>query len=384
MRKLLKNKVFLGICAAIATIIIGYIINQLPALKDILQAKNTQELAVILSKDGNGIAIAGLLICALLIIWVTWQQLLQEPEDVIANIDPTIRPRLLDAEETKVKKRLRDSLHNLLMLDLLHAEQPQEVGRNPLQTLSLQTTYTITANNTTSQPQASDRVVDVLRRSDISGRLLILGQPGGGKTTTLLNLAEELLDKAKQNPSEPMPMIFELSAWRDDSVNILDWMITQLKQEYNLAPGISRIWLEQGEILPLLDGLDELGLVKQRKCIQAINEYLAKDATRDLVVCCREEEYHQGEEQLSQLHGAICLQELSDEQIRDYLNQLNRGDLWQSIQSNHEFLELARTPLLLSMMLVAYKGRAIQTKEELFDAYIERRFDLLPVEKGEF
>ncbi|AKG20747.1 NACHT domain-containing protein [Calothrix sp. 336/3] len=379
MKKLLKNKVFLGICAAIATIVIGYIINQLPALKDILQAKNTQELAAILSKDGNGIAIAGLLIFALLTIWVTWQQLIQEPEDAPANIDPTIRPRLLDAEETKVKQRLRDSLHNLLMLDLLHEEQPQQVGRNPLQTL-----YTITANNTTSQPQALARVVDVLRRSDISGRLLILGKPGGGKTTTLLNLAEELLDKAKQNPSEPMPIIFELSAWRDDSVNILDWMIGQLKQEYNLAPGISRIWLEQGEILPLLDGLDELGSVKQRKCIQAINQYLAQDATRDLVVCCREEEYHQGEEQLSQLHGAICLQELSDGQIRDYLNQLNRGDLWQSIQSNHEFLELARTPLLLSIMLVAYQGRAIQTKEELFDAYIERRFELLPVGKGEF
>lgn len=384
MKKLFRNKVFLGVCAAIATILIGYIINQLPELKDLLQVKNPQELTAILAKDGHGIAIAGLLIFGFLAVWSTYKQLLQEPEDAPANIDPTIRPRLLDAEETKVKQRLRDSLHNFLMLDLQREEQPQQVGRNPLQTLSLQTTYTITANNITSQPQVCDRVVDVLRRSDISGRLLILGKPGGGKTTTLLDLAAELLERAKQNPSEPMPMIFELSAWKDDSVSIADWMVGQLKQEYNLAAGISRVWLERGEILPLLDGLDELGLEKQRKCIQAINQYLTQDATRDLVVCCREEEYHQGEEQLSQLHGAICLQELSNGQIRNYLNQLHRGDLWQSIQGNGEFLELARTPLLLSMMLVAYQGRAIQTKEELFDAYIERRFELLPVGKGEF
>jgi hypothetical protein len=74
---------------------------------------------------------------------------------------------------------------------------------------------------------------------------------------------------------------------------------------------------------------------------------------------------------------------LSDRQIQDYLNYFNRPDLWQEIQINVEFLDLARTPLLLSMMVVAYQGRAIQTKQDLFDAYIERRFNLLPVGKGE-
>jgi predicted NACHT family NTPase len=285
---------------------------------------------------------------------------------------------LLEAEETKVKKRSQDSLLLSLMIELDKQEQPEKVGRNPLQPL-----YRISTNQHTSPPQQINRMVDVLQRKDISGRLLILGQPGGGKTTTLLNLAEELLETAKLNDKAPMPFIFELSAWRDDSVNILDWLIIQLKEEYNLRPGISRFWLERGDILPLLDGLDELGLERQKKCIKAINQYLGEDAKRDLVVCCREEEYHTGEEQLTQLHGAVCLQHLSERQIQDYLNQLNRPDVWQEIQRNAEFLELARTPLLLSMMMVAYQGRAIQTKQDLFDAYIERRFDLLRVGKGE-
>ena len=80
---------------------------------------------------------------------------------------------------------------------------------------------------------------------------------------------------------------------------------------------------------------------------------MGEDAKRDLVVCCREEEYYTGEEQLTQLHGAVCFQQLSDKRIQDYLNRLNRLDLWQEIQINAEFLELARTPLLLSMMVVA-------------------------------
>jgi DNA polymerase III delta prime subunit len=376
VKKLLKNPAFLAVSIAIATLLIGYISNQLPALKDLLQVKNLQDLEKVFAE--NKIALALFVILGLVFIWFTYQQVRQQPEEAPAEIDPTIRPRLLEAEATKVKKRLHDSLHNLLRLDLMREEQPKQVGRNPLQTL-----YTVSVNNTTSQPQVLDKMVDVLRRGDISGRLLILGQPGGGKTTTLLDLAEELLDTAKQNDREPIPIIFELSALFDDSVSILDWLVLQLKQEYNLAPGLSRVWLEQGEILPLLDGLDELGLEKQRKCIRAINQYLLEDAKRDLVVCCREEEYLAGEEQLLELHGAVCLQELSDGQIQDYLQRLQRGDLWQSIQNNAEFLELARTPLLLSMMVVAYQGRAIQTKEELFDAYIERRFELLPVGKGE-
>jgi hypothetical protein len=390
VKKLLKNPAFLAVSVAIATLLIGYISNQLPALKDLLQVKNLQDLEKVFAE--NRIAIALFMILVLLYIWFTYQQVRHKPEEASAKIDSTIRARLLKAETTQVKQRLRNSLHNLLMLDLKLEEQPQQVGRNPLQG-----SYTLSVNNTTSKPQVLGKIADLLYRSDIGGRLLILGQPGEGKTTTLLGLAEELGELAKLDGKEPIPMIFELSAWRDDNrisiddnrTSILDWLVLQLKQKYNLAPGISRVWLERGEILPLLDGLDELGLdelglEKQRKCIRAINKYLAEDAKRNLVVCCREEEYLAGEEQLLELHGAVCLQELSDGQIRDYLTQLQRGDLWQSVQNKPEFLELARSPLLLSMMVVAYQGQPIRTKEDLFNAYIDRRFDLVPVGKREF
>jgi predicted NACHT family NTPase len=283
MNKLLKNPLLLFIFGAIATSLIGYLINQLPAIPDF--------------RHKNSLIISAVIIVTLLIAWGTYQQSQQQPEDAPEQIDPTLRLRLLEAEETKVKKRLQDSLLLSLMIELDKQEQPEKVGRNPLQPL-----YTISANQNTSLPQQINRMVEVLQRKDIGGKLLILGQPGGGKTTTLLNLAEELLEIAKRDDTAPMPFIFELSAWRDDSVDILDWLIIQLKEEYNLTPGISRFWLERGDILPLLDGLDELGLERQKKCIKAINQYLGEDAKRDLVVCCREEEYHTGKKQLTELH----------------------------------------------------------------------------------
>lgn len=52
--------------------------------------------------------------------------------------------------------------------------------------------------------------------NDAKQRLLILGEPGSGKTTELLKLAESLGEVAKQNSEVGIPVIFELSAWRGE------------------------------------------------------------------------------------------------------------------------------------------------------------------------
>src|SRR5258708_27922951 len=46
-------------------------------------------------------------------------------------------------------------------------------------------------------------------------RSLILGEPGSGKTTLLLQLARELLDRAEQDETHRMPVVFNLSSWAD-------------------------------------------------------------------------------------------------------------------------------------------------------------------------
>ncbi|MEO1184200.1 MAG: hypothetical protein AAFX46_05560, partial [Cyanobacteria bacterium J06636_27] len=63
--------------------------------------------------------------------------------------------------------------------------------------------------------------------------------------------------------------------------------------------------MSREKITPLLDGLDELGLTRQRICVDKINEFLQSNSgLLNLVVCCREEEYQQGEAILSNLRGA--------------------------------------------------------------------------------
>ena len=58
--------------------------------------------------------------------------------------------------------------------------------------------------------------VDFLLRVDIQGKLLILGEPGAGKTTELLSLTQDLIERAIENENATIPIIFELSSWKND------------------------------------------------------------------------------------------------------------------------------------------------------------------------
>ena len=172
----------------------------------------------------------------------------------------------------------------------------------------------------------------------------------------LLELARDLITRAQNNPDYPIPVLFELTNWRDDKQIISNWLQADLKSRYNIPEKITRGWLSTEKITPLLDGLDELGLIRQKKCVDKINEFLQSNSSLlNLVVCCREEEYQQGEAILSNLRGAVCLQELSEKQIQNYLKGLKCQHLWKGIKNDPEGLgELAKTPLFLNLIPVAY------------------------------
>ncbi len=123
----------------------------------------------------------------------------------------------------------------------------------------------------------------------------------------------------------------------------------------------------------------KLDLTRQINCVEAINEFLLGNPDQQAVVCCRQGEYQRGYEQgrvkLNQLNGAVQLQDLTNEQIEKYFKDLKRFEIWQDIKQKPELKELAKSPLLLTMIVVACQpSREIKNKQELFDAYIDEQF----------
>lgn len=77
---------------------------------------------------------------------------------------------------------------------------------------------------------------------DVNRALLILGEPGSGKTMSLLELARDIIIQTEHNDfySNPIPVIFNLSTWIDRKQPLIEWMANELTDKYYIPSQIGR------------------------------------------------------------------------------------------------------------------------------------------------
>ena len=167
--------------------------------------------------------------------------------------------------------------------------------------------------------------------------LLILGEPGSGKTTTLLDLARVALLRAEGDPSEPIPVVFNLASWAERRLPLADWLCEELHNKYQIPVGIAKPWIMHDELMLLLDGLDQVHAAHQSDCVKAINAFLDQHLVA-VAICCREQDYQTLGTPLN-VRGAVTLQPLSAEQIQRFLAAAG-------LQKSPFAEELAQDPIL--------------------------------------
>ncbi len=126
----------------------------------------------------------------------------------------------------------------------------------------------------------------ITRIFDKFKRLLILGDPGSGKTVLLLELARELLERA-ENKSDPIPVIWNLTSWTPKSGKLDNWLLEELNKQSQIDIQGMRRGLDSGEIILLLDGLDEVKAEYREACFVAVNDFLRRNGSTLIAVCCR-------------------------------------------------------------------------------------------------
>ena len=215
--------------------------------------------------------------------------------------------------------------------------------------------------------------------------LLILGQPGAGKSTTLLQLTRQLLPMRNSDPEVTVPVVLHLSTWTNESQSIAAWIEQEVSEKYQIPKNIGRELVSNQRLILLLDGLDEVRVKSQSVCVQKINQFLDDYAPPGIVVSSRVEEYSQIGLRLK-LQGAVQLNPLSDHQVLASAAE-GRSDshpLLVSLKKHDAMMDLARSPLMLSVMKLScddWSEKSLEkletsegAQEQIFEAYVDRMF----------
>jgi NACHT domain-containing protein len=217
---------------------------------------------------------------------------------------------------------------------------------------------------------------------DAEGELLIIGEAGAGKTTLLLQLTRALLQRAREDETHPLPVVFHLSSWAEKRLSLADWLIEELKSKYQVPRTLAQQWVTNETILPLLDGLDEVVASHRAACVETINHY-RQEHSLPMVVCSRSAEYLAQGISL-RLHRAVVVQPLTPSQVDSYLLRMlpHPTVLRDALAQDEVLRDMATNPLTLSTMAVAYRDQPLsqqlmtrttaQRRTLILSHYVER------------
>lgn len=313
------------------------------------------------------------------------------------------RAAYLRAVRDDIEQRLEVSIHHARFIDLGIQHDPKAASL-PWKLAR------------TDSPQPFRDVGEAFE--EYQRRLLLLGAPGSGKTTTLLHVALQLVEEAEQRPAAPVPLFLNLSkfplesrlrsrlGWRrrprgpraadttgtgdaaeDGERRFEQWVIDEFTERSGVKEATARKWLKWDRIALLLDGLDEVDDRYRADLARLLNDTLLRHYPfAVVVVCSRLNEYRplqEREETRLKLPGAVTLQPLSETQIDEYLDAARATALRAALPTDQALYEMAQTPLTLSMMTLAYGGlppasglspaaSLTERRNELMKAYVKR------------
>ncbi len=125
-------------------------------------------------------------------------------------------------------------------------------------------------------------------------RLVLLGEPGAGKTVLALELVVRLLEQRKEDGHGPVPVLISAAAC-DTSRPWAKWLAGHLAQRFNISVAAVAGLVRDRRIVPVVDGLDEMDPAgrpeRARSLVTALNSYMHGRERAAVVVTCRGVEY---------------------------------------------------------------------------------------------
>lgn len=268
-----------------------------------------------------------------------------------------IRDRYRELQDDRLQYRVSERLTASGQSERVEVHLPLGIEARPDQVLRPQL-----RRRTPKAPVATPPTTSLTQLHDeAGGRLLILGDPGSGKTTFLYGLALDLLDSACEAADPKVPVVVNLAAWGDDRRPIDEWLESRLKDVLGINDAVLVRSLVRGHYLHLLlDGLDEVEEGYRDACIEAVNTYLGERPER-LTVCCRTQEYAAVQQDLHLNEAVEILPIEVDTVIRQLEAFPAAHEVRAALQTDAALRDLTTTPLVLSVVLLTYLGTTVRS-----------------------
>jgi hypothetical protein len=195
------------------------------------------------------------------------------------------------------------------------------------------------------------------------GRMVILGEPGYGKTFSALALIERI-NREHGRVAE----LFSLADWHiwsagREEPTIEDWLCDRLIEEHpELTRRIAWAIVMRDRLMPIFDGLDEVPESARPTCRDALEAYAGRaEPFRPFVVTCRQEEYFDLAPDWIGADRHLALLGLDQDQIVGALRTGPRmSEQWagvvSAVEDGHpQLLWLLRSPLRLTAAIPAIR-----------------------------
>ncbi|MCC5629393.1 NACHT domain-containing protein [Nostoc sphaeroides CHAB 2801] len=194
--------------------------------------------------------------------------------------------------------------------------------------------------------------------------LMVLGGPGAGKSTFLRKMGLEALKGKKGGFKHAcIPVFIELKRFASNNINIETFITEEFRIcDFPSPDKFTAKALEEGKLLILLDGLDEVPTKNLTEAISEIQNFVDKYDQNRFIASCRTAAYRSAFRRFSD----VSMADFDDTQIQQFIynwfhceadKQAKTSEkCWELLQKpEHEAAkELAYTPLLLTFLCLVY------------------------------
>ncbi|MGR3278933.1 NACHT domain-containing protein [Acaryochloris marina NIES-2412] len=201
--------------------------------------------------------------------------------------------------------------------------------------------------------------------------LCVLGDLGIGKTTYLRKVGlEALLRKVGSYNHEQIPVFLELKRFRDPKLDIKTCIVNEFETcSFPDPEKFTEHALKSGDLLILLDGLNEVPSDNLKMVVQSIKVFSDQYPENRFITSCRTAAYH------TYFTGfkTVAIAEFNDDQISGFIRNWFQADpnplmtpekkaeyantIWEQLKTSDSIgtKELSQTPLLLTFVCLVFR-----------------------------